>query len=121
MTVDVSEVYALSAGLAAAADRVPEQVRAFVASAGEDIRARMRDEVPVDQGETRDSITVEVTDDGMTVEVGPTNRDAKGRPIGTFIEYGSRGVAPNPFVLRTATWVETAIPDRANALLDGVL
>lgn len=118
---DVSELDDLAARFRAAADATPDRVRQFVTDTGEQIRQRMRDEVPVDSGETRDSIQSVVADDGTAVEVGPTNRDDKGRPIGHFIEYGARGIPPDPFVLRTATWASPHVTEEAHRMLEGLL
>ena len=76
----------------------------------------MREEVPVDSGDTRDSIEVRRTTSG--VKIGPTNRDPQGRPIGVFIYYGTRGRAGDKFLDRTA---ERAREQAPQLDLDGLL
>ena len=64
----------------------------------------MRDEIPVDEGELRDSIEVER--DGLSAKITPTKRvpGAGGSDHGLafLLEYGVGKREPNPFVLRTA-------------------
>lgn len=60
----------------------------------------MREEIPVDTGETRDSITVR--SHGYGWKIGPTNKDDELRPIGVFIYYGTRGNPGDKFLDRTA-------------------
>lgn len=60
----------------------------------------MRDEVPKDEWDMHDSITVER--DGLTATIGPTNTDDRGRPIAFFVNYGAGSRAPNDFIGRTA-------------------
>lgn len=108
---DVTELEVLAGRLENAADGVDDRARRFIEDASEDVRRRMRREVPIESGETRESITVD--NDGLSASVGPTNRDRKGRPVGFFIEYGTGRQAPDPFVRRTAEWAERTLPDRA--------
>jgi len=68
--------------------------------------------VPVDSGDTRDSITVLYADQGRTASIGPTNRDDSGKPVGFFIEYGARGIEPVPFVRQSAKHARTALARR---------
>ena len=64
----------------------------------------MRDEIPVDEGELRDSIEVER--DGLSAKITPTKRvpGAGGSDHGLafLLEYGVGKRPPNPFVARTA-------------------
>lgn len=118
---DISELELFAGQLADAANGAEDRVRSFIAEAAEDVAAHMADEVPVDSGETRDSITVEFGDDGMSASIGPTNTDEGGRPVGFFIEHGAGNRAPDPFVLRTSLWAESELPDRASEALRDVL
>ena len=118
---DVSELTVFADHLNATDERTVTEGRKFVDGMLGDAWTKMRAEVPVDEGETRDHVTVEVDDDGFGGSVGPTNRDAKGRPIGFFIEYGTSDTAPDPFVKRTADWAAKEMPNRAADLAREVL
>lgn len=118
---DVSEIELLAGRLADAGDEAIDRTREFVRTASADARSRMRAEVPVETGETRDSITVEIDDDGMGASIGPTNRGDKGEPIGFFIEFGAGNRSPDPFVLRTSTWAERVFPNEAERALEDIL
>jgi hypothetical protein len=96
------------------ADRLAHVAEAYDTTVGETFDAWvdstadiMRAEIPVDQGDMRDSVTVER--DGMVATIGPTNTDDKGRPIGFFVNYGAGNRAPNDFVGRTADQAREAI------------
>lgn len=100
---DVSEVVDLSDFLRATAENVEEAGGTLAEAFSEWVDETadiMRDEVPVDQGEMRGSITVEM--DGLSATIGPTNTDERGRPIGFFVNYGAGNRAPNDFIGRTA-------------------
>lgn len=116
--IDTQQLDVFAGDLRRLADEgVQTEVRAFMRRALDDVAAKMREEVPKDSGETHDSITVEVDDDGMGGSVGPTNVDERGRPVGFFIAHGTSDTPPNPFDLRTALWAEKEIPDRADKLM----
>lgn len=74
-------------------------------------------EAPADEGDLRQSITVEMDGDGMGGSAGPTATDEKGRPYPFFVEHGTSDTPPNPFVLRTRVRLERAIKPEAEALL----
>ncbi len=118
---DVSELLLLADHLDSMGPEVDERAKAFIVKAGDDMVARMRDEVPVDSGDTKDSIDAQIGDNGMSVSVGPTNVDGKGRPVGFFIEHGAYDIPPDPFVLRTAVWAEGVMPDRAAEIVTDIL
>lgn len=117
---DVTQIEALAERLSVPMP-TDQQVAEFVAEMGDAIHDRMRDEVPVDSGETRDSITVVYSDGGRSVSVGPTNVDGAGRPVAHFIVHGARGIPPNPFDMRTAEWARQEVAERGRRWLDSVL
>ena len=102
-TFDVSELLAAADNLRTIADdtdgRLEEQFTAWV----DDAYETMRQEVPVDEGDLRDSI--EVRRDGLSAEIIPTERvqGAHGtHSLGFLIEHGVGNRPPNPFISRTA-------------------
>lgn len=118
---DVSELDVLAGQLAEAGDQAIEASREFVRDVAPNVQRRMRTEVPVDDGDTRDEITVDIDGDGMGASIGPTNVDNRGRPVGFFIEYGTSDTPPNPFVRRTSEWAARTLPDEAAEMLRDVL
>lgn len=104
------ELEAAAGRFAEAADQADTTIgttfRRFVDQVAED----MREEVPVDSGETRDSITVE-HQGGLNATVGPTNVDAQGRRVAAFIVYGTARQAPNDFLGRTAVRARESLTD----------
>lgn len=93
--VDAGE--ALRSAAAAAEEELEPSFRRWV----EATRDVMHHEIPVDQGETRRSLTVQYGD-GLSATIGPTNRDKRGRPVGFFINYGTGRQQPDDFIGRTA-------------------
>ena len=115
VSVDTSQLSDAAASLIEAAARVQVGDEKFEQWA-EQTAQIMREEVPVDSGETRDSIMVRRTTDGY--KIGPTNRDDKGRPVGVFIYYGTRGNPGDKFLDRTA---EQALEHAPQIDVDGLL
>jgi|GEM_PF-6028155 len=80
----------------------------------------MRDEVPVDEGELRDSIEVERS--GLEARIVPTKRvpgrGGSDHGLGFLLEYGVGDRPPNPFVARTAERARQSAP---NIDLSGLL
>jgi hypothetical protein len=97
---DVSEVVEFAGYLHAAAQDADGNLAEAFGAWVDEAADIMADEVPVDQGTMKDSITVER--DGLTATIGPTNVDDKGRPIGFFVNYGAGRRSPNDFIGRTA-------------------
>lgn len=101
VSVNTSELQALAGRMSDAAAAADDRLEPTFRRWAQSVWTVMREEVPVNTEETRNSITVE-WGDGLSATVGPTNRDKKGRPVGRFINYGTRRQAPNDFVGRTA-------------------
>ena len=116
--IDTQQLAAFSNRLLRMADEgVQTAAKEFMADRLDEAADWMYAEAPVDEGEMRRSITVEVDGDGMGGSVGPTATDEKGRPYPFFVEYGSSDTPPNPFVLRTRVRLERAIKPEAEQLL----
>ena len=115
VSIDTSELSAAAANMIEAAAKVEVGGDEFAAWA-EETAEIMREEVPVDTEQTKDSITVRRTSKGW--KIGPTNRDKKGRPIGVFIYYGTRGNPGNKFLDRTA---DKARENAPSVDVDGLL
>lgn len=115
---DTQQLTAFSNRLLRLADEgVQTAAKEFMADRLDEAADWMYAEAPVDEGELRRSITVEVDGDGMGGSVGPTATDEKGRPYPFFVEHGRGDVPPNPFVLRTRVRLERAIKPEAEQLL----
>ena len=106
--------------LGAAGDEI---ARGAVRDTAVEVQAEQIARVPVFEGETRDSIEIQYSDDGLTASIGPTNVDEKGRPVGFFIEYGRTNQDPQPFVRPSAKHADKALSgrleDRLRAHLEG--
>lgn len=77
-----------------------------VKSAGERMAGIMREDVPVDEGELRDSI--EASTEGLSAEAGPTARH------GPFVQWGTYKDPPQDFITRAG---DEASDDLATKLL----
>lgn len=118
--VDTSEVELLAADLAVASTEGVEAMRTVISQGARDTVNQMKNEAPSDSGRLRRSISYRLDDDRLGAEVGPTATDSKGRPYPFFVEYGTSDTAPDPFVRRTAGWVERTLPKRAADAIEGL-
>ncbi len=98
---DVSEVVEFAGYLRAAATDADGTLAEAFDGWVDEVADIMADEVPVDQGTMKDSITVE-KHGPLTATIGPTNTDDQGRPIGFFVNYGAGNRGPDDFIGRTA-------------------
>lgn len=115
---DTQQLTAFSSRLLRLANEgVQTAAKEFLADRLDEAADWMYAEAPADEGDLRQSITVEMDGDGMGGSVGPTATDEKGRPYPFFVEHGHGDVPPNPFVLRTRVRLERAIKPEAEALL----
>lgn len=93
---DFGELRALSIDLAAAAGRVGALASAAVRKTALDIQADAQAIVPVDTGNLKSSIGVDVAGDGrfgvVEAEIGPT------ASYGAYVEYGTSRMAPQPYM-----------------------
>ena len=69
-----------------------DAVRQVVRSNGGQLQNRMMRKSPVDTGNMRRSVHMEMQDSGMTAVVGPTAEYAP------YVEYGTRFMSAQPFV-----------------------
>lgn len=90
--IDVSQINALAVDLRGAGERVKPLVRAAVAKSGVDITADAKILAPVDTGNLRGSIGMDVDSDGLGVTVGPT------ADYGEFVERGTSRMAAQPYM-----------------------
>lgn len=113
MAFDVSELSSAAVRLEVAGEQVDESLRSVFNGWVDEVHEIMRDEVPVDEGDLRDSIEVE-RGDGLTAEIRPTERvPGKGgttHSLGHIIEHGAGNRAPNPFMARTAVRARDVAP-----------
>lgn len=115
---DTQQLAVLSTRMLRLADEsVQTATKEFLADRLDEAADWMYAEAPSDEGDLRQSITVEVDSDGMGGSVGPTATDEKGRPYPFFVEHGTSDTPPNPFVLRTRVRLERAIKPEAEQLL----
>ena len=118
--LDAAELTFMAQRYEDAADNLPnllgDQFNGWV----DDTYDAMREEVPVDQGELRDSIEVERS--GLEAKITPTKRvpGAGGSDHGLafLLEYGVGDRPPDPFIERTAERARQSAP---NISIDGVL
>lgn len=87
-------------GLREAARRYDQTFEESFVAWAESTADAMREEIPKDTHETSESVTVKYGSRGnrRTAAIGPTNRDAKGKPVGFFLNYGAAGRTPANFI-----------------------
>lgn len=104
MKIDASELIDAATSLRDVADNAESTLSEQFDGWVDEVTEIMRDEIPVDEGELRDSIEVER--DGLSAKITPTKRvpGAGGSDHGLafLLEYGVGRRPPNPFVARTA-------------------
>ena len=117
---DAAELSHVAERFSAAADNVDNLVGDQFGAWVDESYEAMREEVPVDQGELRDSIEVERS--GLEAKITPTKRvpGAGGSDHGLafLLEYGVGDRPPDPFIERTAERARQSAP---NISIDGVL
>ena len=118
--LDAAELSFMAQRYEAAADNIVNLVGEQFNEWVDDAYDAMREEVPVDQGELRDSIEVERS--GLEAKITPTKRvPGKGgsdHGLAFLLEYGVGDRPPDPFIERTAERARQSAP---NVSLDGVL
>ena len=96
VSIDLSEVNALSARMMSAGGRVTAAGSSALRRVASDIEADARALAPVDTGNLRDSISTTLAGDGrssaMSVEVGPS------ADYGVYVEYGTSTQPGTPFM-----------------------
>lgn len=75
-----------------AEDEVKKEVAKVLATGGMKIEASAKRNAPVDTGRLRDSINTDISEDGLTVEVGTNVEYAE------YVHEGARGRTPKPFM-----------------------
>lgn len=88
VTIDLHEVYQLADDIEANAAKVPVKARLVVGKWGHDVQADAQTGAPVDTGNLKNSISTDITDDGLGFEVGPTAE------YGDYVEQGTHGPYP---------------------------
>ena len=94
---------ALAAELSREASQIPHKASQAVAKAAFDTQARARARAPVDTGNLRNSITVDVQ--GTEASVGPE------ADYGIYLEYGTSRMAAQPYMNPAADEVEPGFID----------
>lgn len=84
----------------AAAAAVDPLTRAVVVKSAAMIESLAKQAAPVRTGNLRNSISFDVSADGLTAEIGPTASYAP------FLEYGTSRMAPRPFLMPAAEAVQ---------------
>lgn len=100
MAVRTIGIQAAISGIGRDTQRRIAEVERVVRETTENAEQTMKQAAPRLTSETAESIThdVQVSDAAVVGRVGPTNRDAKGRPVAMFIEFGTASSPPVPFV-----------------------
>lgn len=95
------------------ADRLVKEVRdageAAVTEEAEEVRDEMVRNVPVDQGDLRDSIRADVDTRTFTAEIGPRGRD---QYYGYFQEFGTKNMRAKPFAGPAGEVARRSFPGR---------
>ena len=89
---DASEVDGLIKDLAAAGPKAESLARTVVARTGFDTVAGAQANAPVDTGALKNSIGVDVDEDGLGFEAGPTVSYAP------YVHWGTSRMGPRPFL-----------------------
>lgn len=92
MTVDFSAIQRFEVSLGTAGTNIVSLAKAAVAKTAYDLQAQAMARCPVDTGNLRSSITVELDPSGLAAEVGPTAH------YGAHVEYGTVRMAPQPYM-----------------------
>lgn len=102
MTIEVSGLDALIRDVTFAANRVRPEAAKMIVKQGDAVAQKMRDTVPVDEGNVLDSITSDdsATEDGtgVWVEAGPDMEANRQAFVARFLEDGTSKMAPRSFV-----------------------
>ena len=110
---DTSQVASLAADLGGAAPRAVVAAKTVVAKTAFDLVALAQGRVPVDTGETKNSIGADIV--GLTAVIGPTTYYAP------FLEYGTYKMPPRPFMGPAADQVEPGFIEAMRQLGAGAI
>jgi len=91
--VRVEGVEPLRRGLKRYADEFPKATKEAIQIAGFNLQARAKRSVPVDTGKLRQSIVVDISEDGFTATVTAGGAIA---PYAAYIEFGTGGAVEIP-------------------------
>jgi len=96
ISIDISEVRAISSRLASAGGRVGAKAAAALTKTAFDIEADAKQLAPVDTGNLMNSISTSIEGDGrfgaMSAEIGPTAE------YGYYVEAGTSRMGPQPYL-----------------------
>lgn len=90
---DASQIDRLAHDIGESAPRTVSKAEAVVTKVGHDVVARAQQIVPVDTGNLRASISVDVDADSLGFEAGPT------ADYGHYVEFGTSRMSPQPYLL----------------------
>jgi HK97 gp10 family phage protein len=90
---DASEVERLADDLNEAGPRAVERAKLAISKTGHDTVADAQNLVPVDTGNLKNSIGVDIDPDGLGFEAGPTAN------YGHYVEYGTSRMSPQPYMM----------------------
>ncbi len=111
ISIDASELNRLAVDLGGAGKRVGAGASAIVRKTGARVESEAKAFAPVDTGNLRNSIGMDVISDGRSgaveVEVGPT------ASYGIFVELGTSRMAPAAYL---GPAFDRAVPDMVTAL-----
>lgn len=106
-TIKLEGVDDLRRELEAKAKEYRTEIERAVSDAAEAVKEDWRSDVPVDEGDYRDSIGVK--QDGMTAEVANFGREGR---HGQYIEFGTSSRRARPSAAPAAERERTRLPDR---------
>ena len=121
MADDLGDLRKLTIDLTTAGPRVGALASQILRKAALDVEAEAKRLAPVDTGNLRASIGVDLGDDGRSgtasATIGPT------ASYGIYLEHGTRRMAPRPYMGpaldKVAPGFEAAIGQAAGSVLDG--
>lgn len=118
--LDTSELDDLAAAIRVAPERALKQVRAAGIVVGERVKNAAQEAAPADRPWLKQHGIRQRTwtdRNGSHTDIS-TVRDGRGRNVGFFVEYGTAGSPPNPFLTSQMLWAGQAFLDEAMRRLD---
>lgn len=94
--MSVTTAAAVAAEFAQAASKVDRKVATALRKHVHDVQGDAKHGAPVDTGNLRSSISVDIAPDGLSAEVGPEAE------YGGYVEQGTYKMAPQPYLVPAA-------------------